>query len=255
MISYWYGALNQKVYPEVGDIDDCWVVASIWAIRYQTKQSRNLPTAAEFRRAAGNLDNPHRADGGNRFDINKACDNFWPTVRSISYATQNWNDFARQIKAGASASVATSSRLLPLNYGFNGPHQIAVVYRNGYFRVMNPLQRKGSEPTRISEASLKRAVMGLNGWVMAVIFPKINLGTFRKRGLPDGTARRFRKFRRTKYHTWASAIDRTTGFRAKALPPKTIMVKGRKRKVTQIMTGKRAGWFINVNTGGSTFTP
>ena len=252
MTAYWYGALNQKTYPLVGDIDDCWVVASIWAVRYQTKQSRHLPSARKFRIAAGNPDDPHRSDGGNRNQIDRACNRLWPTVRSINFASRDWQRFTAYLRAGASASVATSSRLLPHNYGFRGPHQVAVVYRHGEYRVMNPLQRAGTAPRVISEAALKRSVLGLNGWVQAVIFPKVTLGYFKKSH--STVLRPFAKFGRTTRGTFIRRVGMTRGFAALALPPRKMRVKGRTRTVCQIMTGGRAGWFVRTDLKDATWT-
>lgn len=248
MTYYWLGALSQRTYPGVRDIDDCWVVASIWAARYQTHQIKNLPSCTTFRDAADNPDDPYRSDGGNVDQINKACDRLWPTVKNILFKSRNWGDFMRHLKAGASASVATKSSMLPSNlrFGFYGPHQIAVVYRSGALYVMNPLAANGSAPIKISEYALQRAVMGLNGWVFAVVFPKIDLGTLR---LGRTT---FNAWRRTPEGRWVSSRKVTLGFSAVSCPPRSVVVNGTVRKMCLVSTGAYSGYHINVARG--TFT-
>jgi len=257
MTVYWLGALNQRTYPGAGDVDDCWVVATIWACRYQTHQSRNLPTVPEFRAAAGNPDDPRRADGGNHNQINRAVDRLWPTVPNKHYAARDWPTFAALIKAGASASVAASGRALPVNarFGFNGPHQIAIVYRGGDFYVMNPLQKNGAAPIRITESALKRAVLMLNGWVLGIVFPKINLGVVRKTALVSRAPRPFWKYKALPNKRYRRRAAATRGFSAVCVPPKIVSVNGRTKRMIFICTGGRAGWHIDKAQGGTTFTP
>jgi hypothetical protein len=252
MAYYWLGALSQRTYPGVRDIDDCWVVASIWAVRYQTHQISNLPSCPTFRAAAGNPDDPYRSDGGNAKQIHQAVDRLWPTVQSILYQSMDWDGFVRHLKAGASATVATLSSRLPSNlrFGFYGPHQIAVVYRMGAFYAMNPLQPNGSPLIKISESALKAAVKAVaNGWVLAVIFPKIDLGTF-KMGV-----RTFNRWKRTASGAWVKERRVTRGWSATACPPKTVTINGVKRRMCLISTGAHAGYHVNPDLSRTNFTP
>lgn len=251
MTYYWLGALSQRTYPGVRDIDDCWVVASIWAVRYQTHQISNLPSCTTFRAAAGNPDDPYRSDGGNAVQINQAVDRLWPTVPNILYRSTDWAGFVRHLKSGASATVATLSSKLPSNlrFGFYGPHQIAVVYRGGAFYAMNPLQANGAGLIRISETALRTAVKAVaNGWVLAVIFPKIDLGTI-KMG-----ARTFTRWKRTAAGTWVSERRVTRGWSATACPPRTVTVNGVKRRMCLVSTGVNAGWHVNRDLSRVTYT-
>lgn len=254
---YWLGALNQKIYPGARDVDDCWVVATIWACRYQTHQQGNLPTVPEFRVAAGNPDDPFRPDGGNHFQIDRASDTLWPTVKNLHFASRDWATFTAYLKRGGSASVATKSSLLPsiLRFGFYGPHQISVVHRDGHFKAMNPLAPKGSPLITISEADLKRAVLGLNGWVLAVIFPKMDRATVKKTPLRGGLPRPFYRWERKPSGLWVRTRDFTRGFTEACTPAKRLNVQGEERRMVLITTGSRAGYHINVEAAGTTYTP
>lgn len=251
-VPYYEKALNQKVYPGVGDIDDCWVVATIWAIRRETHQSQNLPNCKVFRAAAGDPDDGNK-DGGTLGEIGQAVDRLYPHVADIRYSKQyGWAGFVALLNKGFTASLAVRSSYLPraLRYGFLGTHQIAVYKAGGRFYIMNPLQPQGSAPTPISESALKTATYKFaNGWVMADVIPNFNLGKV----VVKPQAIRF--WSRTTSGKWVAARRTTRGFSGVCTPPKVYAgVGGASRKMVCIQTGGYAGKWIELNSK-RIFTP
>jgi hypothetical protein len=244
MTVYWEAALNQKVYPGVGDIDDCWVVATIWAVRRATHQSGNLPNCKVYRAAAGDPDDGNK-DGGTLDEITQANNRLYPHVGDVRYAKQyGWAGLEAWLNKGYTASLAVRSSYLPraLRYGFLGTHQIAVFKRAGRFYIMNPLQPKGSAPTAISESALKTATYKFaNGWVMASLIPPINLGKVVVK------AQAIRYWTRNTKGGWVATSRTTRGFSAICTPPKVYNVNGTKRKMVFLSTSGRAGSWIELN--------
>lgn len=189
--------LSQKAYPGVGDIDDCWAIATIWAAT-GSDPCLKKPTIARFRWAAGNPDDPYRADGGNLTQITKAVPIIWPTAIYEPVRTQAWSTFRAHLVKAHFISLAVNSRLLPSNlrFGFLGNHQVGIWRspRTGYIYCANPLAPQGSRPIRITEAALKTAAMnlyGADGWVLAACFTPqpvhLRYGGRRTTKFPDRT--------------------------------------------------------------------
>jgi hypothetical protein len=248
---YWERSLSQRTYPGVGDIDDCWVVATIWAIRRATHQSANLPNCKVYRAAAGDPDDG-RSDGGTVKEITQANNRLYPHIADVTFQKQNgWTAFVGYLNRGYTASLAVRSSYLPatLRYGFYGTHQIAVFKRAGKFYVMNPLQPKGTAPRVISEAALKRATYKFaNSWVMADLIPPINLGKIVIK------AQAIRYWTRTASGKWTSALRTTRGFSAVCTPPRVYTVNGKQKKMVFLSTSTRAGKWVELNSK-RTFTP
>lgn len=169
-----FPVISQKLYPGVGDIDDCWVVATVWAARGADRCSQK-PTIREFRAAAGNPDDPYRADGGNIYQIAQAVPVVWPLAKFTRMVSQDWAYFMGHLDAGDYITVALLSKLLPasMRYGFNGAHQVGLVKTGGRIYLMNPLAPDGSQPQPISETALRTAIRGVaNGWIMGGAFKR-----------------------------------------------------------------------------------
>lgn len=253
---YYERALNQKVYPGVGDIDDCWVVATIWAIRRETRQTTHLPNCKVYRAAAGDPDDG-RKDGGTLDEIAQGASRLYPHINFIKYAKPNgWAGLVALLDKGYTVSIATKSSYLPRAYrfGFLGTHQIAAFKRDGKFYIMNPLQPQGSAPMRISEASLKSAVYHFaNGWVMGLVVPNINLGKFVMKASKPTL---YKRWSRRPNGTWTYSVRTTLkGWSATACPPETFTAGGKRRKLAFISTGGNAGYYVEVTGVNRTFTP
>jgi len=155
-------AISQIGYPGAGDIDDCWVVATVWAAIASGQTF--TPTVPQFRAWAQNPDRPG-ATGGTLDHIMRGARGAWPGATIRRYASSDWNGFISLLKAGWTASLAVRSSALPSNlrYGFNGLHQIGVAYQNGSYVIMNPLQSTGSSLHAIDGYDLRTAARGFTG--------------------------------------------------------------------------------------------
>lgn len=163
--------LNQVVYPKAGDVDDCWVVATIQAM-HAFDPERRLPDVTEFRAAAADADDG-RSDGGSLSEIILACSTLWPDIHADIARAMPWATFSTLMKQRPrAASIAVNSRYLPRNYNFFGMHQVCLFVQDGVWRIANPLAPNGSLPATISEADLKSAVLHYSAdGAYGVIFP------------------------------------------------------------------------------------
>jgi hypothetical protein len=156
-------AISQIGYWGAGDIDDCWVVATVWAAK-----AAGVPgwyvSVPHFRSHAGNPDRPGPT-GGSLDNVIRGARGCWPDARIKRYASTDWNGFISLLKAGWIASLAVRSSGLPSSYrfGFNGLHQIGVAYQNGTYYIMNPLQHNGAALLAISPEYLRTAARGFSG--------------------------------------------------------------------------------------------
>ena len=179
--------ISQRGYPGAGDIDDCWVISTLWAYRAATGDT-HLPTVTDFRAAAHNPDRPG-ATGGDLDDIMDACAKLWPG-KATRYSTYAWQPLVAAIEAGNTASLAVLSSKLPANlrFGFYGPHQLGIAWENGHLVAANPLAPDGSAPIPISSAALQRAAAAVkNGAILAAIFEAQPMLNFHLILGPDGT--------------------------------------------------------------------
>lgn len=153
-------ALNQKVYPGAGDVDDCWVVATIQAKGGISPNVPGKPSITTFRNLAGVPDKPG-STGGTRRDVYNGAHACWekdPTF-AIPYAPIKWEDTLVLLKLGATLSVAVRSGDLPpeYRYGFDGLHQVSLDWADGKLWIVNPLQPEGSPPKQITGAAVAKA--------------------------------------------------------------------------------------------------
>lgn len=170
--------LNQVVYPGAGDVDDCWVVATIQAATAANPGLRK-PTIPQFREFARKPDRPQQADGGSLTDVMNGAKGSWPGV-VIRELRVPWAQFAHLAQMNGAGSVAINSGSLPasLRFGFDGLHQIAVAY-DGRWTMSNPLAPNGSPPINTTEAVIKKAVDGYSpNSVFAAFFPEAPMQSF-----------------------------------------------------------------------------
>jgi hypothetical protein len=153
-----YGVFNQVLWSGVGDVDECWIIATYWALVITgVVKRKDLPTIKEFRAAAGRPDRPG-ASGGNNTVIAKALTKLLPKADAQLY-NGNTAGFEKMLKQGYVASLSVDSGDLPayLQFGFKGDHQISVYFEGGQFWIMNPLAKEGSALIQISRAALQKA--------------------------------------------------------------------------------------------------
>lgn len=159
-----YGVFNQVLWPGTGDVDECWIIATYWALVIAgVVKRKDLPSIKEFRAAAGRPDLPG-ASGGSNKNIAKALSILLPKAEVKQY-NGNTAGFEKMLKQGYIASLSVDSGDLPayLQFGFKGDHQISVYYEGGHFWIMNPLAKEGSALLQISLADLKRAAFSFLG--------------------------------------------------------------------------------------------
>jgi hypothetical protein len=174
------GALNQVHFPGVGDIDDCWVVATIWAARAAgvIGDGASLPTIKQFRTAAGDPDDG-LTDAGSLDEVMRGARSLWPDSRVTRVQSTAWNRFRARILAGAIASLQLDSSRLPrhLQHGFGHPseeriHQVGLAFDGQRLVLMNPLQQMGAAPQRVANALLREAATApFGGEIRAALFP------------------------------------------------------------------------------------
>lgn len=170
--------ISQIGYPGAGDVDDCWVVATVWAAEASRPGIRH-PTVTEYRRHAGDPDDGV-TDGGSLDEVVKGARGSWPSLDVTRWQSTAWDAFASLVKAGRPASVALDSAKLPphLRFGFYGKHQVGVAWDavRKTFVIANPLDKDGTPPKAISEAALRVAVLALlpqRQEVRAAVFPAV----------------------------------------------------------------------------------
>ena len=160
------GALSQippPGYPGAGDIDDCWVVATVWAAIAAGETYK--PSVPVFRSLAGNPDRPGPT-GGSGYHVWKGSVGAWPNHKIRKYTSSNWDGFISLLKAGWIASLGIRLSGLPSShrYGYkDGLHQIGVAYQNGTYYYMDPNQPNGSAPRAVSGYELRTAARGFSG--------------------------------------------------------------------------------------------
>jgi hypothetical protein len=180
------GALNQVHFPGVGDIDDCWVVATIWAALAADVIPENdpLPTIKQFRKAAGDPDDGID-DAGSLEEVMRGARGVWPDSRVTRVQSTDWDMFRSRIVAGAIASLQLDSSKLPkhLQHGFGHPtearvHQVGVAFDGKGLVLMNPLQQAGTAPQRVGKTSLRTAATASTGGeIRAAVFPAASEAT------------------------------------------------------------------------------
>jgi hypothetical protein len=172
--------LSQRTYPGVGDIDDCWVIATVWAAA-SSKRTIAYPTVTTFRKFAGKPDLPGPS-GGNIWDCNEGADGCWPDLQNFLVISPDYDTIKEHLKAGRPGSAALDSAALPerLRYNFFGKHQVGIQLIGTTLYCMNPLAVNGATPDRISYGELEKAmealVPGGSQAYRALFFPKPAVG-------------------------------------------------------------------------------
>lgn len=148
---------SQRTWPQSGDLDDCWVVATIWC-QNAVAPWLYLQNTTGFRNAAGDPDDG-QTDGGRLSEIMQACRTLWPQLH-VQPHRGTWAALEKLIDAGHPVSVAVDSGALPPRhqYGFTGLHQIALYSKgSGPLGIMNPLDKDRARPDTISRDNARAA--------------------------------------------------------------------------------------------------
>ena len=170
------GAFSQHYWPGVGDIDDCWVVASLQAVAAVAPWSY-LHTVPTFRAKAGNPDEAGVQDGGTIAQSAKAIRALYPELDiEVSTGNLTWSQFLSRVKAGHPAMVflMSSGLLDKYEYGYKGEHAVAVAWDGASLRIANPLARPHSRWRVIAPSELETAVKAVAGaGVQGILMPTV----------------------------------------------------------------------------------
>ena len=139
---------SQKTWPGIGDVDECWILATFSAAR-ASRPNVSLPSIFMFRRWAGDPDDGYR-DGGTVNEIYNAARMAWPGLPRKFYAP-DWAAFMRELRAGRPASIAVHSARLPwyLRFGFYRPTRSPSATGPG----SSTRRTRSPEPARLRNAS------------------------------------------------------------------------------------------------------
>lgn len=153
------GVFNQRLWPKAGDVDDCWCIADLMVVHGCAPWLR-LPNVPKYRAAAGKPDSPGKADPGGILDSARAIGALYKDLAIEVMESGLWEDFIAKVKAGHAASLSVLSGSLPpaLQFGFAGPHRVAVFWNGTELRLANPLARAHSRSRAIAEEDLHKAV-------------------------------------------------------------------------------------------------
>ncbi len=168
-----FQVFSQREWPGIGDVDDCWVLASLQAV-HAVAPWLKLPGVKRFREEANKPDSPNRMDPGDEHDMARALTRLYPDLAIEVVDGGGFEEFADKVRSGRPAALIVGSRELPenLQFGFKDIHAITVAFDDELgFVVANPLGRPHSKPISISRGELRAAVEGFKPNVHAVLMP------------------------------------------------------------------------------------
>lgn len=154
--------INQVSYPGAGDVDDCWVVATVIAVLDNAEWE--VKPSITWARGAANDPDDGDTDGGTIDETYRMAKRIWRDIPKKKLRNANADTVLGLVKKGWNLSAAVLSSELPAEhrFGFNGLHQVAMEWDEG-FRLANPLAKDGSDARSITMRQIKRACTGFTG--------------------------------------------------------------------------------------------
>ena len=169
-----FQVFSQTTWPGIGDIDDCWVLASLQAVHAVAPWLR-LPGVKKFREEANRPDSPTHPDPGDEHDMARALRRLYPDLPIEVVAGGDFPEFAAKVESGRPAALIVRSSDLPddLQHGFKEIHAITVAFDDELgWVVANPLAKAHSKPEQIKKNALAKAIDGFDKKrVHAVLMP------------------------------------------------------------------------------------
>ncbi len=168
-----FQVFSQTTWPGIGDVDDCWVLASMQAV-HAVAPWLKLPGVKRFREEANRPDSPNRPDPGDEHDMARALGRLYPDLPIEVVDGGDFDGFADEVRSGRPAALIVGSKQLPneLQFGFKDIHAITVAFDDELgFVVANPLAKAHAKPIPIEKEDLRRAVKGFKPNVHAVLMP------------------------------------------------------------------------------------
>lgn len=167
---------SQRTWPNVGDIDDCWVLA--W-MQCQDAVAPWFPLldATEARRYAGDPDDGDR--DGNDLGVNDMMNGVraaTPTLATMTTPLRgSWtfDQLLVAIKSGRPFAAAVIGSALPKVYT-RVPHQVTMFHEPGVgLRLADPMAPDRSEPYRIATSAARAALASFAAQPYGVLFPTV----------------------------------------------------------------------------------
>lgn len=171
------GVFYQKSWPGWGgDADDCWVLADLMAV-HAVAPWVSLPAVNEYRKDAGNPDDPGQ-DGGTIDQSYRGMYANWPKIARLAKVLKgaSWETFNAAMTKDRVASVSVLSASLPpaLKYGFNGNHRVTFAKVDSGWYIANPLAPPHSRYRKITAAWVKKSVLDYPvPGVYAIVMPTV----------------------------------------------------------------------------------
>lgn len=171
-----FQVFSQRDWPGIGDVDDCWVLASLQAV-HTVAPWLKLPGVKVFRDRAGVLDVPGQLDVGDEHDMKRGLDALYPTLGLEILDGMPFSEFVGKLRSGRPAAVIIKAGDLPdeLQTTYKGIHAVTVAFddETGAILMADPLARAHSKPVPIAQPALKNAIEGFKPNVHAVLMPTI----------------------------------------------------------------------------------
>jgi hypothetical protein len=171
-----FQVFSQKSWPGIGDVDDCWVLASLQAV-HTVAPWLKLPGVKVFRDKAGVPDTPGQLDVGDEVDMKRGLDALYPTLGVRLVDGMPFQDFVELVRSGRPAAVVIKAGDFPasLQFGYEGIHAVTVAFddETGNLLIADPLAKPHSKPVPISQPALRTAIEGFKPNVHAVLMPTI----------------------------------------------------------------------------------
>jgi hypothetical protein len=171
-----FQVFSQRMWPGIGDIDDCWVLASLQAV-HTVAPWLPLPGVKVFRAKANKPDVPGVMNPGDEHDMKRGLDALYPDLATELVDGMPFPTFVEQVKSGRPAALIIRAGDLPpdMQLGLPGIHAICVAFddETDGFLVADPLAKAHSKPVPISQPALRKAIEGFAPNVHAVLMPPI----------------------------------------------------------------------------------
>lgn len=177
---------NQRFWPGVGDVDDCWVLAPLQCLN-AIAGWLGLVGNAQFRNAAGSPDDPSKPNPGSPALAFKAIKALYPQIGALCklMSSGTFAELRALVDTGHPAYVSIDSGKLPtaLRFGYSGGHAVSLqggidpigqdALAAGEVYFANPLAKPHSKPLRVKWSAIKDSIVQhySDGKVRALVFP------------------------------------------------------------------------------------
>jgi hypothetical protein len=171
-----FQVFSQTAWPGIGDVDDCWVLASLQAV-HTVAPWLKLPGVKVFREKANVPDVQGQLDVGDEHDMARGLAGLYPNLPIEVADGMPFPEFVEQVRSGRPAAVVIRAGDLPqeLQHVYQGIHAVTVAFddESGDLLIADPLAKPHSKPVPIAQPALRAAIKGFQPDVHAVLMPTI----------------------------------------------------------------------------------